>query len=257
MTGSQRSSMSAWTTDQDARRAIYAEVQRRVATDAPMVFLHLNEQAAALQGWNQRYLQLSRGRFDGTVTQLQIDGVGLFVEDLHQTLHQTGWVREDVFAVGVPLLLEGDTQFCGQPTDGSKLHVFSGAEGFEFRSPERHIMVCVEIDRARMRNLSPEGVVSTASANRVITNADNTRFLLQGDAVIVRQGGTGADGAPLPRLEFRGEALDVQLDPDRVISDQPVELRRGEDRLTADTLDYSGIDRVARFKGRVRVRLQP
>ena len=58
----------------------------------------------------------------------------------------------------------------------------------------------VEIDRARMRNLSPEGVVSTASANRVITNADNTRFLLQGDAVIVRQGGTDADGAPLPRL---------------------------------------------------------
>ena len=42
-----------------------------------------------------------------------------------------------------------------------------------------------------------------------------------------------------------------------MISDQPVELRRGEDRLTADTLDYSGVDRVAHFKGRVRVRLQP
>ena len=115
----------------------------------------------------------------------------------------------------------------------------------------------VEIDKARMRNLDPAGVVSTASANRVVTNADNTRFLLRGDAVIVREGGTSAEGAALPRLEFRGEALDVELDPDRVVSSLPVELRRGEDRLVADTLDYSGVDRVARFQGRVRVRLQP
>ena len=52
----------------------------------------------------------------------------------------------------------------------------------------------VEIDHARLRNLSPEGVVTTASARLVVTNADNTRFLLRGDAVIVRQGGTGAGG---------------------------------------------------------------
>ena len=115
----------------------------------------------------------------------------------------------------------------------------------------------VEIDNARMRNLDPAGVVSTASAKRVVTNADNTRFLLRGDAVIVREGGTSPEGAALPRLEFRGEALDVELDPDRVVSELPVELRRGADRLTADTLDYSGVDRVAHFKGRVRVRLQP
>ena len=115
----------------------------------------------------------------------------------------------------------------------------------------------VEIDHARLRNLSPEGVVTTASARLVVTNADNTRFLLRGDAVIIRQGGTGAGGQVLPRLEFRGEALDVELDPDRVVSSLPVELRRGEDRLVADTLDYSGVDRVARFQGRVRVRLQP
>jgi len=110
-------------------------------------FGDIDEQAAALQGWNQRYLQLSRGRFDGTVQQLQLDGVGLFVEDLHQSLHQTGWVRDDVFALGVPLLLEGNAQFCGQPTHGGKLHVFSGKDGFEFRSPQRHVMVCIEMDR--------------------------------------------------------------------------------------------------------------
>ena len=79
-------------------------------------FGDIDEQAAALQGWNQRYLQLSRGRFDGTVQRLQLDGVGLFIEDLHQSVHQTGWVRDDVFAIGVPLALEGDARFCGSAT---------------------------------------------------------------------------------------------------------------------------------------------
>jgi AraC family transcriptional regulator, ethanolamine operon transcriptional activator len=107
----------------------------------------IDEQAAALTGWHQRYLQLSRGRFDGTVQRLQLDGVGLFIEDLHPSVHQTGWVRPDVFALGVPLSLEGDAQFCGQPANGDTLHVFSGHGGFEFRSPQRHVMIGIEVDR--------------------------------------------------------------------------------------------------------------
>jgi len=107
----------------------------------------IDEQAAALTGWHQRYLQLSRGRFNGTVQRLQLDGVGLFIEDLHQSVHQTGWVRPDVFAIGVPLALEGDAQFCGLPASADTLHVFSGHDGFEFRSPQRHVMIGVEMDR--------------------------------------------------------------------------------------------------------------
>lgn len=108
----------------------------------------IDEQAAALQGWNQNYLQISRGRFDGTVQRLQLEGVGLFIEDLRQSVHQTGWVTPDVFALGVPLALDGDAQFCGQRADGHALHVFSGSGGFEFRSPQRHLMIGIEIDRA-------------------------------------------------------------------------------------------------------------
>ena len=59
-------------------------------------FADIDEQAAALQGWNQEYLQLSPGVFSGVVQRLQLDGVGLFVEDLQQVVHQTGHVRPDV-----------------------------------------------------------------------------------------------------------------------------------------------------------------
>jgi AraC family transcriptional regulator, ethanolamine operon transcriptional activator len=110
------------------------------------VFCDIDEQAAALQGWNQRYLQLSAGVFRGAVQRLQLDGVGLFIEDLQQAVHQTGQVRTEVVALGVPVVLQGDSQFCGRPGDESALHVFSGGNGFEFRSPLRHVMLGIEVD---------------------------------------------------------------------------------------------------------------
>ena len=62
----------------------------------------------------------------------------------------------------------------------------------------------------------------------------------RGDALVVREAAVGPDGETLPRLEFRGEYLKVFVDPERVISDQPVTLLRGTDRLVANSLDYRG-----------------
>ena len=42
-----------------------------------------------------------------------------------------------------------------------------------------------------------------------------------------------------------------------MISDRPVVLVRGNDRLTADSLDYRGDERAAVLKGRVRATLAP
>jgi AraC family transcriptional regulator, ethanolamine operon transcriptional activator len=109
-------------------------------------FADIDEQAAALEGWNQRYLQLSAGVFRGTVQRLALDGVGLFIEDLQQAVHQTGWIGPQVVALGVPVLLQGDSRFCGEAGDEAALHVFSGPEGFEYRSPQRHVMLGIEVD---------------------------------------------------------------------------------------------------------------
>ena len=116
----------------------------------------------------------------------------------------------------------------------------------------------VEIDQARIRNLAETGAVMTAVARRVTTNADNTVFVLEGDAVVVREGGRNAGGEVLPRLEFRGDFLRVELEPvERITSHLPVEVLRNTDRITAQTLDYRGDERVADFQGRVRVQLNP
>jgi len=114
-------------------------------------FADADEQAAALRGWNQSYLQLSRGAFGGEVRQLEFSGLRLFVESLRESVYQTGKIREGALAVGLPLQLGGPSVFCGASSDAGALHVFSGTSGFEFRSSRRHVMLGLELDEAAWR----------------------------------------------------------------------------------------------------------
>lgn len=115
----------------------------------------------------------------------------------------------------------------------------------------------IEIDNVRIRSFNAKGQLSTATARRVISNSTHTEFTLEGDAVVIREAQHPPGGEALPRLEFRGESLKVFVDPERVVSDQPVLLVRGHDRMTADTLDYRGDARIVTFSGRVKSRLAP
>ena len=99
--------------------------------------------------------------------------------------------------------------------------------------------------------------MTTATAQRVVSNGARTEFLLEGDAVVVREARTLPGGGSAPRLEFRGEQLRVFTEPQRVLSEQPATVLRGNDRLQSDTLDYVEADRVALMRGRVKVQLAP
>lgn len=115
----------------------------------------------------------------------------------------------------------------------------------------------IEIDQARIRSIQPNGLLTTATARQVTTNSQQTEFLLRGDAVVIREGGRTPEGTAIPRVEFRGEELRIITEPQRVLSNQPVTLVRGNNRLNADTLDYQGDNGLAVFQGRVRARLAP
>lgn len=115
-----------------------------------------------------------------------------------------------------------------------------------------------EIDNARIRSYNAQGQLTIATARRIISNSAHTEFVLEGDAVVIREAARRTDGEALPRLEFRGETLHVFTEPEQVVSDQPVLLVRGNDRMSADSLDYRGGDeRVAVFTGRVKSQLAP
>lgn len=109
-----------------------------------------------------------------------------------------------------------------------------------------------EIDQARIRSQQPGSPLTTATAQRVTSNADQTEFVLRGNAVVVRE----AAGANRPRLTFQGEHLQVLTDTRRVLSDKPVLLLRGRDQIQANSLDFQDNTGVALLQGRVVANLQ-
>jgi lipopolysaccharide export system protein LptC len=115
----------------------------------------------------------------------------------------------------------------------------------------------VEIDQPRIRSFNVRGELTVATARLAISNADGTEVQLIGDAVVTREAVKGKDGSIRPRMQFRGEFLHAFLDSERVASHKPVELTRGENRFTADSLEYDNLEQVMDLRGRVRGTLLP
>jgi lipopolysaccharide export system protein LptC len=115
----------------------------------------------------------------------------------------------------------------------------------------------LEIDQARMRSTALDGRLTTATANKALSNDAGSEVQLIGDAVVVREPMQNPDGSWLPRLEFTGEFLHVFLNEDRVTSHLPVVLKRGLDEFSGDTFAYDNLDQVADLKGRVKGLLIP
>ncbi|AOG23361.1 LPS export ABC transporter periplasmic protein LptC [Acidovorax sp. RAC01] len=116
----------------------------------------------------------------------------------------------------------------------------------------------LEIDKARIRSVSPEGQLTLATADRALSNSDGSEVQLFGNAVVTREPLRARPGAPAqPRMEFRSEFLHAYTKTERVRSDKPVILIRGNDQFTADGMDYDNLDQVMQLRGRVRGVLQP
>jgi lipopolysaccharide export system protein LptC len=128
----------------------------------------------------------------------------------------------------------------------------SGAEARHYVDTET-----LEIDKARMRSTGLDGRLTTATANKALSNDAGSEVQLMGDAVVVRQPLQNPDGSWLPRLQFTGEFLHVFLNEDRVTSHLPVVLKRGSDEFSGDTFAYDNLDQVANLRGRVKGLLIP
>jgi lipopolysaccharide export system protein LptC len=115
----------------------------------------------------------------------------------------------------------------------------------------------LEIDNPRIRSFDEQGKLTVATARLAVSNADGSEVQLFGDAVVTREATKGPDGEVRPRMEFRGEFLHAFLQSERVKSNKPVELKRGENRFTADSLDFDNSQQVLELHGRVRGTIVP
>lgn len=114
----------------------------------------------------------------------------------------------------------------------------------------------LEIDEPRIRSFNQEGALVLASARRGISNADGSQVQLIGGAVVTREA-PPARRKDEPDLEIRGDFLHAFTDQERVVSNKPVRLTRGNDVFEGDGLDFDNAKRVLELKGNVRGQLQP
>ena len=133
--------------------------------------------------------------------------------------------------------------------DGRLKTELQGVEGRHYPDTDT-----LEVDQPRMRSYGEKGELTVATARRAISNGDGSQVQMIGDAVVTRE--IPADKAQ-PRLEVRGDFLHVYANEEKVKSDRPVTLKRGEDVFQADNMNYDNLDRVMELKGRVRGTLQP
>jgi lipopolysaccharide export system protein LptC len=131
----------------------------------------------------------------------------------------------------------------------SEMH---GAEGRHYPDTDT-----TEIDQPRLRAIGEHGEVTLASARRAVSNADGSEVQLFGDAVITREASTDAAGRVQPRMEFRGEFLHAYMNTERVTSNKPVVLVRGDNKFTADSMEFDNITQVLQLHGHVSGVLVP
>ncbi len=115
----------------------------------------------------------------------------------------------------------------------------------------------LEIDSVRIRSFDEQGRLTTATANRGLTNGDATIVELFGNALLIRAAQPDKNGVMQPSIEFRGEYLHANTDTERVKSNKPVELRRGNDVFVGDTMDYDNLAQVMVMQGRVKGLIMP
>ena len=114
-----------------------------------------------------------------------------------------------------------------------------------------------EIDLPRIRTFSQEGLLTVATAQKALSNADASEVKLFGDAVVTREAVSQAQSAATPKLEIRSDFLHLFTQAERVKSHKPVTIRRGADEFKADSFEYNHLDRVLELKGRVRGQIGP
>jgi AraC family ethanolamine operon transcriptional activator len=136
---------TAHTASASSASLLRSGLEARSSARCSLHFQDAQEQAHALSGWNQEYLQLSAGRFQGELAQVEGSGIKIFIERVQQSVLQTGVLPARVLALGVPLHASGGGMFCGRACGADSLHLFSGDSGFEFRTSRQHTMLGLEL----------------------------------------------------------------------------------------------------------------
>ncbi|UJW80325.1 helix-turn-helix domain-containing protein [Hydrogenophaga sp. SL48] len=111
------------------------------------------EQAASLHDWDQRYEQLSAGRFDGEVDELRVGPVQVFAERANQTVMQAGRVSADRVAVALVRAASSPGWFSGHRLQGEQLIGVAAQGEFDLVAGADTQILALSVDVPTLRAL--------------------------------------------------------------------------------------------------------
>lgn len=116
----------------------HSQVTRRTLHNADV-----DAQASALiyEHWEQRYDQLSGGRFDGSLQEMRFPSFTLIRETSNRVLLQKGCTPQGVFAIGTLITMGESGYHCGELMADRTAALLEPGTEFEIRTPERFDLV--------------------------------------------------------------------------------------------------------------------
>jgi AraC family ethanolamine operon transcriptional activator len=166
-----------------------------------------DEQAASLHDWNQRYEQLSAGRFDGVVDELRVGPAQVFAESANQAVLQVGHVGADRLSIALVRAAGAPGWYCGHRLTGEHLIGISSQGDFDLLASAGMQILALSVDTQALRTLAaqldgPDAELPdvTTVLHPPLAALDQVRALLGTALALGQDVAPGGDHAPARRM---------------------------------------------------------
>ena len=136
----------------------------------------IDQQAEQLQQWDQSYVQLSPGRFEGRLVETWFGDIQFFREITNQVIHERGCSRPGTRTFCVPLAMEGSASFRGMAWERDACATLGGGVEFDLRTPARLDVIAVSFRADRLAEMAGEHGLDPARLERWLSSSCTARL---------------------------------------------------------------------------------
>jgi lipopolysaccharide export system protein LptC len=113
----------------------------------------------------------------------------------------------------------------------------------------------LEVSQVSLRAMSLEGRLVNAQADKALAKGDGTQMTLLGNVKLTQQAGPlgQTKGA---MFELKGQSIHALIKDEQLTSDLPIELRRGSDVFSANSMQLNAKTGAYELNGKVRGLIQ-
>ena len=138
---------------EDAATQFHAECRFKTSVKSRDLSQHMK----MLSDWEQHYDQLSRGRFEGHVTEAWVGDIQIFEERMSQAVFQTVMGRTNTLSLGVFSLLPEEARWQGKRLDTKHVASLNQCAPLELSTPANFSMLGVALPLSMFESVGEQG----------------------------------------------------------------------------------------------------